>query len=70
VTVAKEPDRRGEHEVTVKPLRGDCRVSGVTVAHHVQNLLLRAHRRPGIPAPSDREGKEFWQSLGRDALRG
>jgi hypothetical protein len=31
MTVAKKPGRRGEHAISRKPLRGECRViSGVT----------------------------------------
>jgi hypothetical protein len=31
VTVTKKPDRRGEYDISRKPLRGECRaISGVT----------------------------------------
>jgi len=26
MTVTKKPDRRGEHDISRKPLRGECRV--------------------------------------------
>jgi hypothetical protein len=59
VTVAKEPDRRGELEgnrkTTARGMPGD---SGVTVATTC-TLSAAAHRRPAFPAPSDREGKEI-----------
>jgi hypothetical protein len=58
-TVAKEPDRRGEREVSRKTIaRGMPGVSGVTVVTTV-HFLPRAHRRPAFPAPSDRRGREI-----------
>ena len=53
VTVAKEPDRRGEHEGNRKTIaRGMPGDSGVTVATTC-TLFAAAHRRPAFPAPSD-----------------
>jgi hypothetical protein len=53
VTVAKEPDRRGEHEGSRKTIaRGMPGDSGVTVVTTC-TLFAAAHRRPAFPAPSD-----------------
>jgi hypothetical protein len=53
VTVAKEPDRRGELEVSRKTIaRGMPGDSGVTVVTTC-TLFAAAHRRPAFPAPSD-----------------
>jgi hypothetical protein len=58
VTVAKEPDRRGELEGNRKTIaRGMPGDSGVTVATTC-TLFAAAHRRPAFPAPSDWRVKE------------
>jgi hypothetical protein len=59
VTVAKEPDRRGEHEGNRKTIaRGMPGDSGVTVATTC-TLFAAAHRRPAFPAPSDERARKF-----------
>src|ERR1700675_1199912 len=58
MTVAKEPDRRGELEENRKTIaRGMPGDSGVTVATTC-TLFAAAHRRPAFPAPSDERVKE------------
>jgi hypothetical protein len=57
VTVAKEPDRRGEREATVNHCAGMPGDSGVTVAHYA-HVFAAGASAPGIPAPSDRRAKE------------
>src|SRR6202171_2821332 len=58
MTVAKEPDRRGEHEANRKTIaRGMPGDPGVTVATTC-TLFAAAHRRPAFPAPSDERVKE------------
>jgi hypothetical protein len=65
-TVTNKPDRRGEHEVTVKTIaRGIPGESGVTVVTTLVCFFTFYTRgcgrikRPAFPAPSDWEGKEF-----------
>jgi hypothetical protein len=49
VTVAKEPDRRGEHEGNRKTIaRGMPGDSGVTVAHFAR-IFAAGASAPGIP---------------------
>src|ERR1700675_4467173 len=58
MTVAKEPDRRGELEENRKTIaRGMPGDSGVTVVTTC-TLFAAAHRRPAFPAPSDERVKE------------
>ncbi|HTE93153.1 MAG TPA: hypothetical protein VK678_06555, partial [Bradyrhizobium sp.] len=66
VTVAKEPDRRGEHEGNRKTIaRGMPGDSGVLVVTRVRSTTTKCTRgrgrigRPAFPAPSDQEGKEI-----------
>jgi hypothetical protein len=56
VTVAKEPDRRGEYEGNRKIIaRGMPGDSGVTVAHFARISAAA----PGIPCALRLEGKEI-----------
>jgi hypothetical protein len=64
--VAKEPDRRGEHEVSRKTIaRGMPGDSGVTVATTC-TLFAAAHRRPAFPAPSDGRVEENFSKARAD----
>jgi hypothetical protein len=65
MTVANKPGHRGEHDISRKPLRGECRAfSGVTV---VTNARVYYHYtrgcgrigRPAFPAPSDLRGRNI-----------
>jgi hypothetical protein len=76
VTVTKKPDRREEHEVSRKPLRGECRVfPGVTWLTRVPTTNPSAHAaigrigRPAFPAPSDEEGGTSRPNLARNMRR-
>src|SRR5205807_8806969 len=47
-TVAKEPGHRGEHGISRKPLRGECRViSGVTVVTMLVRFFIFACEAAG-----------------------
>jgi hypothetical protein len=54
-TVTRKPDRRGEYDISRKPLRGECRVIPVYLTnacalyHTHCTRGYRAHRTPGIP---------------------
>src|SRR6202171_3792167 len=70
MTVAKEPDRRGEDEANRKTIaRGMPGDSGVTVATTC-TLFAAAHRRPAFPAPSDERARKFKAKPRALALRG
>jgi hypothetical protein len=74
-TVANKPGRRGEHEISRKPLRRECRVNRRDRGDYARMLILFCMRgcgrieRPAFPAPSDQEGKELPAQLGRIAPR-
>jgi len=62
-TVSNKPDHRGEHDISRKPLRGECRVDSwcdrgdYPGAAFFSARQLRAHWAPGIPcALSSRAG--------------
>jgi hypothetical protein len=66
VTVAKEPDRRGEHEGNRKTIaRGMPGDSGVLVVTRVRSTTTKCTRgrgcngHPAFPAPSDRRVRKF-----------
>jgi hypothetical protein len=70
MTVTKEPDHRGEHEISRKTIaRGMPDVSGVTV---VTNARVYYHytrgcgrtRRPAFPAPSEERVERAEQNSG------
>jgi len=75
-TVAKEPGRRGEHEVTVKTIaQGRPDVFGEPVVTTLVCFLFRTRGcgcigHPAFPAPSDFSGRTDHASLGRFAPRG
>ena len=70
MTVTKEPDHRGEHEVSRKTIsRGMPGVSGVTVVtnarayyHHTRGCGRT--RRPAFPAPSKERAGSFQHNSG------
>ena len=75
-TVANKPGHRGEHEISRKPLRGECRVfSGVTVVTTLVCLFYFACEAAGALSarhslrPLVGEGKTFRVNLGRIAPR-
>jgi len=70
VTVAKEPDRRGEHEGNRKTIaRGMPGDSGVTVVNYV-HTFCRGASAPGIPLrPLIKRVRKFDSNLGRHAPR-
>jgi hypothetical protein len=70
MTVTKEPDHRGEHEVSRKTIaRGMPGVSGVTVvtnarAYYQYTRGCGRTRRPAFPAPSEERAKRAEQNSG------
>ena len=64
MTVTKEPGRRGEREVSRKPLRGECRVNRRDRGDYTRVLPTHCTRgcgrigRPAFPAPSDWRGRD------------
>ena len=75
MTVTKEPDHRGEHEISRKTIaRGMPDVSGVTVVTNARATYQYTRgcgrtRRPAFPAPSILGGYRINASLGRFAPR-
>src|SRR6201747_2767036 len=66
--VAIERGSPGRSRISCKPLCGECRVSGVTVAHYAQ-ISAAGASAPGIPAPFGKEGGSFLANLGQSVSR-
>jgi hypothetical protein len=68
--VANKPGRRGEHEISRKPLRRECRVNRRDRGDYARMLILFCMRgcgrieRPAFPAPSDWRVRKFLANLG------
>src|SRR6202035_4394949 len=69
-------DHRGEHGISRKPLRGECRMFPVTRCEYscayllpIAHTRLRVHRAPGIPCALCFQGGDYCKPRTHRAAR-